>query len=95
MESTQNWRSIFERWPEGIEKKGTLVTKFGESVPFCGFMLSEGLVLLERNAPDPNGARKAVVGLDAISVVKLNSPLPMPEFQPMGFRLPANCAQPV
>ncbi|MFK7736985.1 MAG: hypothetical protein AB8B50_13200 [Pirellulaceae bacterium] len=95
MESSQNWCAIFKNWPEGIDKNGTLVTKFGESVPFCSFMLAEGLVLLERNTPDPAGARKAVVGLDSIAVVKINSPLPMPEFQPMGFQFAASCAQPV
>jgi hypothetical protein len=95
MESTQNWRTIFERWPEGIDKQGTLVTKFGESVPFCNFMLADGLVLLERNSPDPAGARKAMVGFDSIAVIKINSPLPMPQFQPMGFQFPVACTQPV
>lgn len=88
MESAESWRSLFENWPEAIERNGTVISKFGETVPFVNFLLSGGLVLLERAMPDTLGARKAVMGYDTIAVVKLNSAAPLAKFQAMGFQQP-------
>lgn len=88
MDSAESWRSLFENWPDAIERQGTVISKQGEVVPFVNFLLSGGLLLLERNMPDTMGARKAVMGYDGIAVVKLNSAAPIAKFQAMGFQQP-------
>ena len=84
----EHWRNLFENWPDIINKKGHLITTQGESVPFVGFALSGGLLLLERDGPDSSGARKAIVAYSQISMIKLAHPGELAQFQPMGFRNP-------
>lgn len=88
MDSTESWRTLFENWPDAIERKGTMVSKFGEVVPFVNFLISGSLVLLERSMPDTSGSRKAIMAYESIAVVKLNSAAPLPKFQTMGFQQP-------
>ena len=52
METSAAWKSMFEGWPDAIERKGMVVTAFGEAIPFQAFMISVGLLLLERDNPD-------------------------------------------
>lgn len=88
MDSTQNWRALFENWPDEIERQGTVVTKLGEATPFVNFLMAGHLVLLERTGPDAHGARKAVMAFEEIALMRLNSPLPLDEFKSMGFKTP-------
>jgi hypothetical protein len=88
MEMAESWRTFFENWPETIPREGLLVTIFNETIPFTGFLLSGGLLLVERDKPDTFGARKVVVSYQAISGVKMTSPMELARFQVMGFQAP-------
>ncbi|MFT7629868.1 MAG: hypothetical protein ACI87E_000872 [Mariniblastus sp.] len=84
----EHWQSLFENWPDAIERKGAIVTPNGELIPFVGFLISFGLLLLERDGPDANGTRKIIISYDAISMIKLKAVGEMSRFQSMGFQPP-------
>lgn len=88
METAEAWRSLFETWPESIPKSGMLITNTQESIPFVNFLISGGILLLERDKPDSLGARKVMVAYSAISAVKIASTLELARFQVMGFQAP-------
>ena len=88
METMESWRSLFENWPEAIPRQGLIVTSFQETISFIDFMVSGGILLLERDKPDTYGARKVFVGYDAISALKLPTPMELARFQVMGFQSP-------
>ena len=86
MDSSGHWKALFENWPESIPQQGILVTSHGDSVPFISFLLSTGIVLLERDKPDASGARKVMISYGAISAIKLTSTFEMSRFGVMGFQ---------
>ena len=88
MQSAESWRSLFENWPESIPREGLLVTNFQETIPFNGFLVSGGILLVARDKPDTFGARKVMVAYEAISAVKITSPAELGRFQVMGFQAP-------
>ncbi len=88
MQSAEDWRNLFESWPESIPRKGLVVTMQGETIPFVGYMVSGGILLLERDKPDSHGARKVMLVYDAIASVKITSPMELARFQVMGFQAP-------
>jgi hypothetical protein len=65
-----------------------LVTTFGESIGFVNFLVSGGILLVERDKPDTVGARKVLVAYEQISAVKVTSTLELARFQVMGFQPP-------
>ena len=85
MTTGEYWRSLFENWPETIPREGLLVTTFNETIPFNGFLLSGGVLLVDRDKPDTFGARKVMIAYSAIQAVKLTSVLELGRFQVMGF----------
>ena len=71
------WKQYFAAWPEDLPRRGVLVTNFAEQIPFQGFMTSDALVLLERNAPDALGARFVMIpyqGIQALKIVDVAKP---------------------
>ena len=88
METAESWRMLFENWPDSIARKGLLVTTFQETIPFVDFMISGGIVLLERDKPDSIGGRKVMLAYDSISAVKITEVIELPRFQVMGFQPP-------
>lgn len=88
MQTAGHWRNIFEHWPESIPRNGIVVTQQGESIPFINYLISEGLLLLERNSPDGQGARKVMLDYGSIAAVKITAPLELARFQVMGFQAP-------
>ena len=88
METAEFWRSLFENWPEVIQRRGAVVAKHGESIPFVNFLISGGLLLLERDGPDASGARKVIVAYDSIAAIKLSTAVDLAQFQTMGFQPP-------
>ncbi len=86
--STEHWQSLFENWPDAIERRGAIVSHNGEAVPFVGFLISVGLLLVERDGPDAAGTRKIIISYDSISMVKLKSVGELSRFQAMGFQPP-------
>ncbi len=80
------WQNLFENWPEVIKRHGAVVTKQGESIPFVDFLVSCGLLLIERDGPDSSGTRKIIVAFDSIAMIKLSAAGAMSQFQTMGFQ---------
>jgi hypothetical protein len=88
MNSGEYWRMLFEGWPESLPRRGLLITTFNESIPFVGYLLSGGILLLERDKPDSLGARKVMVAYDAISAIKITDVIDLARFQVLGFQPP-------
>lgn len=86
MDSAESWRSLFDSWPEQIDRRGAVLSKQGESLWFDNFLVSANILLLERNAPDASGARKAFIGYESIAMIKLPTTADLKELQAMGFR---------
>jgi hypothetical protein len=88
METAESWRALFENWPESIPRQGMVITTFQESIPFINYLVSGGILLLERDKPDSLGARKVMLSYEAISAVKITSVIELARFQVMGFQAP-------
>jgi hypothetical protein len=88
MQSGEYWRTLFENWPEVIERHGIVISQQGESIPFVNFLMSGGLLLLERSSPDAAGSRKIIVAFDSIALIKLTTTAELSRFQAMGFQRP-------
>lgn len=88
MHAAEAWRTLFENWPESIPRSGLLVTSFSETIQFKDFLISGSILLIERDIPDSQGARKVMVSYDAILAVKITSPMELARFQVMGFQPP-------
>lgn len=88
MDAADAWKTLFESWPQTIPKQGLLVTSFNETIPFNNFLISGGILLVERDIPDSHGARKVMVTYSAISAVKIASPMELGRFQVLGFQAP-------
>jgi hypothetical protein len=79
---------MFENWPNTVPRRGLLITMFGESIPFVSYMMSGGILLLERDRPDSLGARKVMIAYDAIAAVKITDVVELANFQALGFQPP-------
>ncbi len=79
---------MFENWPDAIERRGAIVTTHGENIPFAGFLISFGLLLVERDGPDSTGTRKVIISYDSIAMVKFSTAGELSRFQAMGFQPP-------
>jgi len=88
MNSGEYWRGLFENWPSSVPRRGLLITTFGESVPFVDYLMSGGIVLLERDRPDTMGARKVMVAYEAIAALKITDVVELANFQALGFQPP-------
>lgn len=86
MDVADSWRMIFETWPREIPRNGMLVTTFGETIPFIDFLISGGVLMVERDKPDNYGGRKVMIIYQSISAVKLGSPEALDKFLSMGFQ---------
>lgn len=86
MATSQHWQPLFENWPDIVKRRGAITTKQGETIPFINFLISAGLLLLERDGPDLAGNRKVVVPYDSIDVLKLAAAGELALFQSMGFQ---------
>lgn len=92
MAAAESWRALFESWPTSLAREGLLITTFQESIPFNGFLMTSGLVLLNRDKPDAQGGRKVFVAYEAISAIKITAPVELERFQELGFREPTGPA---
>ncbi|MBI1312750.1 hypothetical protein GC176_15775 [bacterium] len=88
METAISWKSLFESWPDAIPQQGMVVTELNDSIPFVSFMISGGLLLLERDKPDQYGTRKVILPWSQIAAVRLMTTEDMARFQAMGFQRP-------
>lgn len=88
MDSSESWRTLFENWPETLPRTGMVVTTFQETIPFVNFLISGGILLVQRDRPDTQGARKVMIAYDAISAIKLTDPDEIGRYQVLGFQAP-------
>ncbi|HLJ09925.1 MAG TPA: hypothetical protein VKU82_01990 [Planctomycetaceae bacterium] len=88
MNTGEYWRAMFENWPSTVPRRGLVITTFNESIPFITYMMSGGILLLERDRPDTVGARKVMIAYDAISAVKITDVVELANFQALGFQPP-------
>lgn len=86
MQSAEYWQSLFEGWPASFPPQGIIVTSFQESIPFTGFMIAEGMIVLDRDKPDSFGGRKVVLAYSEIVALKITSTIELDRFQELGFR---------
>ncbi|MBL8816707.1 MAG: hypothetical protein JNL58_11805 [Planctomyces sp.] len=82
----KDMKRIFAEWPVSIPRTGLIVTSFSETIPFCNYMLCGDLILLERKTPDASGARRVIIGFDAIQAVKILDAIELARFTAMGFQ---------
>lgn len=88
MDVAQYWIQVFRSWPNGYPRQGLIVTSFQETIPFSNFMVSDGILLVERDKPDAVGARKAMIAMSAIVAVKLIDTFELSRFKAFGFEGP-------
>lgn len=77
---------IFVHWPAAIPRKGTVITTFGESIPFSDYMLTKELVLLIRPQPDAQGTRRVIMKLADINGIRIADAIEPERFTAMGFQ---------
>jgi hypothetical protein len=84
----ETWRNCFRQWPAELERRGVLVTSFGEQIVFDAFATSDEMLLLERKAPDTVGARTVILAYQNIQALKIVDVTKVKTFQSMGFTAP-------
>lgn len=77
---------IFSQWPAAIPRNGSVVTTFGETIPFSDYMLSNELVLLIRSQPDAHGTRRIIMKLNDVVAVRISEAIDPERFTVMGFQ---------
>ena len=50
-DAAEIWRRCFQEWPAELERRGVLITSFGDQIPFEQFATSSEMILIERHAP--------------------------------------------
>lgn len=85
VDSTRYWTQLLQTWPKEVSRRGILVTTLNDQIPFKGFMLSDGMFVLERTMPDSLGSRFVLLAFDSIASIKLLDALQDESFKAMGF----------
>ncbi|SFI76299.1 hypothetical protein [Planctomicrobium piriforme] len=85
MDTAAAWQHLFSSWPKSRPKTGIVITTFQEPIPFTNFLLSEGILALERDRPDSQNARKVFVAFTAILAVKFTDTDDFLNFKQLGF----------
>jgi hypothetical protein len=80
------WKGLFENWPSDLPRKGVIVVRFGEQIPFENFHTGPQMILLERRAPDALGARVVACSYSEVSALKFVDPLKGKAISAMGFQ---------
>lgn len=88
-DAAEIWRKCFRQWPTELERRGVLVTSFGEQIAFDGFATSDDMLLIERRSPDTVGARTVLVAYESIQALKIVDVTKVKSFQSLGFTAPA------
>jgi len=85
LDAPESWRNCFRQWPADLERRGVLITAFGEQIPFEGFATNEDFILIERRAPDTLGGRSVMISYQHIQGLKIVDVMKQKPFQDMGF----------
>ena len=76
----------FPEWPAAIDRKGTVITSWGDSVPFIDYMVNGELLLLIRSQPDAHGTRRLILNINDVQGIRITEALDPVKFQAMGFQ---------
>ena len=82
---------LFAQWPSAIERKGSVMTSFGDSIPFSDYLMNGQLILLMRPIPDAQGTRRTIISITDIVSVKFQDAIEPERFMAMGFQRPEKC----
>lgn len=77
---------LFSEWPAAIERKGTVITSWGDAVPFVDYLLNGDLLLLIRSQPDAHGTRRLIMKISDVQGIRIVEALAPERFQAMGFQ---------
>ncbi|MEZ6125166.1 MAG: hypothetical protein R3C49_18620 [Planctomycetaceae bacterium] len=77
---------LFAQWPTAIPREGSVVTAFGETIPFEDFMLTNELVLLLRPQPDGMGTRRVIMKVADVVGIRIANSIEPERFMAMGFQ---------
>jgi hypothetical protein len=80
------WKKVFVEWPEGIPRRGVLITSFGDQFPFGGFLTSDELLYFDRQTPDSIGARAMLLPYSNIVAVKFQDVVKPQALQAIGLQ---------
>lgn len=80
-----NWKHLFQNWPQETPRRGILVTKLNEQIPFSGFLVSEAFLLAQRQTPDSLGARTVILPYEEVAVLKFVDVVKSAVFGRLGF----------
>ena len=80
------WRDFFHNWPSGLSQRGVVTTLQNEQIPFCAFVTSQEMLLLERPNPDTVGARRVLLPFANIAALKITDVVEARLFRSAGFR---------
>lgn len=79
------WKNFFATWPSDLPQRGVVVAAFDEQIVFVSFLISDHVVMLERQAPDSVGGRKVLMPFQNIQAVKITDPVGNDVFTQAGF----------
>jgi hypothetical protein len=85
VESHEQWKDWFRRWPADLPRSGVVVIISGEQIPFNGFLVGEEMLLLQRNTPDSVGARQVLLPYQQIDFLKITDVVSPKVFSAAGF----------
>ena len=77
---------ILAQWPAAIPRRGSIVTSFGDTIPFEDYMLTRDLVLLIRAQPDAHGTRRVIMKVEDILAIRFADAIEAERFTAMGFQ---------
>lgn len=79
-------QQLFAEWPAAIERKGTVITSWGDAVPFVDYMMNGDLLLLIRSQPDAHGTRRLIMNMSDVQGIRIIEAVEPQRFQAMGFQ---------
>ncbi len=86
MTEQADWKSLLAAWPHDAPRRGVFVVTFGEQIPFSGFIVGDGFLLVERQTPDTMGGRTLVIPYENISALKLTDVFKEKTLREFGFQ---------
>jgi hypothetical protein len=84
----EGWKDFFNQWPAEMNRRGIIVTSFGEQIPFSAFWTNANYLLMERQTPDSLGARTIALDFQQIAALKIVDVLKSKAIQALGFEGP-------
>jgi len=85
MDTSTAWQQLFEQWPSSRPRIGIVIAEAQEPIAFTNFLAGSGILALERERPDTQGARKVLLAFSAITAVKFIDTTDFADLQQLGL----------